>query len=36
LAWGICMVILSMFLFGVSSVGVRLTKKNKQKGAENL
>ena len=32
LAWGIFMVLLSMVLFAVSCVGVRMTKRNKQKG----
>ena len=34
--WGIYMVILSIFLFGLSIVGVRLTKRNKRKGVKGL
>ena len=34
--WGFFMVLLSVILFAVSAVGVRLTKRNKQKGEELL
>ena len=33
--WGIFMVVLSVILFVISIIGVRLTKKIKQKGADN-
>lgn len=36
LAWGIFMVTLAVILFGISIIGVRLTKKNKERGAESL
>ena len=35
-AWGFVMVLLSVILFTVSGVGVRLTKRNRQKGEEIL
>lgn len=36
LAWGIVMVIIAVILFAFSIVGVRLTKKNRAKGKEEL
>lgn len=34
LAWGILMVVIAIILFAISIVGVRITKRNKEKGEE--